>query len=393
MRETDIVGIWQVAEEAARRCFRDNLLSKAVRECGSKPSGVSSLFTNSNVNVTQRRLDETPVAEFRHTDRAEETSNNSASHSMDESSSSEEALSRRSASPPLSIGMEQHANQHKFLPNGDQADKSRTLGTVVQTTCGRITYLSNSARVNDTDTTRFTEATTLTTFHDSSSTMSNSAAESPGDIVFQNDHCENVHRDLHGGGDNMHPGVRARHLPPRSMPPRTDTYTRWLASRNVTSSQHENFPSVTRDFNSASSLLPLSRFSMEVQGPLAQCHGEAADHMQNIAHDIARPQAGTASTKMDKGNPRTENLGFQQGLQEMQGYRSYGGPGTPGLSGSILDITAPHMLSNYSGAVSSFGPGGIYASFNGPLAGSPTGMRLHEYEVPSPRMVLWDFQE
>jgi hypothetical protein len=350
-----IIVVVKVAEEAARRCFRDNLVSKAVRECSKNNPALVSQFMN------QYSLP--PVD---HVPELNKSSNNSGSHSMDESSSTEEALSRRSNSPPADLDL--HSNQHRsYQAPADHIDNAlhpRQAGTVVESSCGRIAYLS-SAQMSS-----FSEpANALGSFQDTE--LPSSTSMMPAEFFSFNRGSPRASRQIVGPARPV-------------VQPRTD-YSRWLGSRPV--QDHQEF-----SLNSAVQL-PLSRFGSEVQN-------QQAGHAEFLGEG-SRQQASKLDIRI--------NLGFNQqgGLQPENaafGYRSFSGPlsspGAAGPTGSILDITQ-HGLSGYAGA----GGAGQYSTsispnntsnptgFNASLAGTPSGMRLHEYEVPSPRMVLWDFQE
>lgn len=357
-----------MAEEAARRCFRDNLVSKAVRECSkNNPALVSQFMTQYSMNPV---TDHVSIPELNRT-RGQKSSNNSASHSMDESSSTEEALSRRSNSPPADL------DHRPYQPPAGNVDQ-HTLGTVVESSCGRIAYLS-SAQMNS-----FTDSgNPLAPFPDQEP---NSTSMTPaGSDYFSFNRANgaplpNRPRQMQGG-------------PSRPLVQQRTDYTRWLASRTALPLQdHQEFP-----HNSAVQL-PMSRFGSEVQN-----QGHAEGGFLGGA-EVARPNSG--ASKLDI----RINLGFNQqgGMQENAafGYRSFSGPMASSLqsngagpTGSILDITTQHGMSGFAAAgqySSSISPNNTVnlTSFNTSLAGTPaSGMRLHEYEVPSPRMVLWDFQE
>ena len=395
----------QVAEEVARRCFRDNLLSKAVRECG-KPAALSSLFANQqamNAMHQQERLQQQQQQQHRgpdlegriHADRLEKSSNNSGSHSTEESSSTEEALSRRSVSPPVSVDLDQHPNQHHHnnrynTSSGDQlgeetAARAQQLGTVVESSCGRIAYLS-SAQMNNMEARFSTDqsAAALSSLQDAGCSM-DTPLQNSGEGFFRELH----HHAASTSGMQFPGRPRQQHQQqqqqqqlgiPRPLQSRAPDhgYTRWLATRSALPQDQEFLMT-----HPASSALPLSRFSSEV-------HAENYSQQQQGSDTARAGQSVASANKVDR-----VNLGFQQGLQEnMAGYRSFStNPLTPNTTGSILDITTPHAIAGYQ-LPNSMSPNGMLTSFSaGPLAGTSTGMRLHEYEVPSPRMVLWDFQE
>lgn len=324
------------------------------------------------------------------TDRGQKSSNNSGSHSMDESSSTEEALSRRSNSPTASAPGLENSNHHRYN-QPDHVDNMNMHGTVVESSCGRIAYLS-SAQMNEAN----MASCPLSAFPDDNSIQSGSplqalpsASGSGSEFYFRSSSdFEKACKEFRTNSPIL---SRPRQLSPASrtvLQPRTDC-TRWLQASRISA-----LPPDHQEYLNA---LPLSRFGSEVQNQLS--HNEVS-YMQGHAADASssRPQP---SSKLDI----RINLGFNQpgSLQESTfGYRSFSGPLTTsstvptGATGSILDITAQHALSGYTtGQYStSIGPNNVsLSSFNTALAGTPTGMRLHEYEVPSPRMVLWDFQE
>lgn len=393
----------QVAEGVAR-CFKDNLLSKAVRECG-KPAALSSFFANQqamNAMHQQERLQQqqrAPEPEGRmHADRLEKSSNNSGSHSTEESSSTEEALSRRSGSPPISVDLDQHPNQHHHhnrynTSSGDQfgeetAARTQQLGTVVESSCGRIAYLSSAQMSNieprfSTDQT----AAALSSLQDPVCSMA-TPLQNSGEGFFRELH----HQAASTSGMQFPGRPRQQHQQQQQQPQQQQlglarplqsrapdhSYTRWLATRNALPQDQEFLMT-----HPASSALPLSRFSSEV-------HAENYNQQQQGSEAPKAGQSVASANKVDR-----LNFGFQQGLQEnIAGYRSFStNPLTPNTTGSILDISTPHAIAGYQ-LPNSMNPNGMLTSFSaGPLAGTSTGMRLHEYEVPSPRMVLWDFQE
>ncbi|KAG0593374.1 hypothetical protein M758_1G317500 [Ceratodon purpureus] len=381
----------QVAEEAARRCFRDNLVSKAVRECSkNNPTLVSQFMNQYSLNPVHDHVSTIP--ELNHTGhdtRGQKSSNNSSSHSMDESSSTEEALSRRSNSPPADLDV--HSNHHRsYQPAPTTADHQtidnihpRLSGTVVESSCGRIAYLS-SAQMNS-----FSEsANPLASFQDGEP---NSTSMTPVGSEFFNFNRGNSNAPMTNRASRQMVG------PARPMVQQRTDYTRWLASRTALPVQdHHEFA-----LNSGVQL-PLSRFGSEVQN---QQQGNSEVGFLGSGAEVARQQASSGASKVDI----RINLGFNQqgGLPENAafGYRSFSGPlntslqsNGAGPTGSIQDITTQHALSGYAASgqySSSISPNNTVnlTSFNTSLSGTPSGMRLHEYEVPSPRMVLWDFQE
>lgn len=407
----------QVAEEAARRCFRDTLVSKAVRECSKNNPALVSQFMNQSLSMLhhQDQLQRTDGAsglpELQSiADRVQKSSNNSGSHSMDESSSTEEALSRRSNSPPAAAL--ENSNHHRYHQpassdhqNVDTMIHPRLPGTVVESTCGRIAYLS-SAQMNEATMARFAEgASPLAAFPEEQPGCNSSAplhllpaaSGSGSEYYFRNSSDFEKACKEYRPSSPILSRPRQLNLSPALavIQPRPD-YTRWLqASRSSLPQDHQEF------HNSQTSTLPMSRFSSEMQNQLNQTsHAAEVSYIQGVGADASSSRS-LASAGASKFDIRI-NLGFNQpgSLQESFGYRSFNGPLTTspmptGATGSILDITTQHTLSGYAGQYStSIGPNNVgLSTFNTALAGTPTGMRLHEYEVPSPRMVLWDFQE
>ena len=365
-------------------------MSKAVRECSkNNPALVSHIMSQYALTPVTDHISNIP--ELSHPDhtRGQKSSNNSGSHSMDESSSTEEALSRRSNSPAADVDHRSYnqapaTTEHQTMDSGHP----RLAGTVVESSCGRIAYLS-SAQMNS-----FNEPVPLASaFPDQEP---NSTSMTPAGSEFFNFNGRSANASLSNRASRQMVGS-SRPL----VQPRTD-YTRWLASRTALPVQdHQEFP-----LNSAVQL-PLSRFSNDVNQ--TQGHGGEVGAAFLGGAEVTRPNSG--GSKLDI----RINLGFNQqgGMQENAafGYRSFSGPLTSSLqsngagsgpTGSILDITTQHALSGYAAAAAAAGqyPSSVtpnntvnLTSFNSSLAGTPSGMRLHEYEVPSPRMVLWDFQE
>ncbi|XP_024390138.1 uncharacterized protein [Physcomitrium patens] len=352
----------QASEEAARRCFRDSLVSKAVRECGknNNPAFSSSQLTSHSMNIHHTDEVKSIVGDPHGANDylGQKSSNNSGlSHSMDDSSSTEETLSRRSTSPPISSDLDYQRS---------------ASGADVEDPCRRFAVVSSAQMQIEANLhSRFTEASTTlpTSFLDPAGC--NSLTTSPLSSSGSEFLCQRKSDQTLAGPHQL----------------RT-SYTRWLPPRNALAQE---------DFPNAAVQLPLSRFGSEAQNQFtAQSHAESS-FMQGS--DVTRPQPTAAASKLDI----RINLGFNHQPESLQenlnfGYRSFGGPlMSPAATGnSLLDVSAQHALSGYAGQF----PGSIInpsnvnvASYNSPLAGATAGVRLHEYEVPSPRMVLWDFQE
>lgn len=323
-------------------------------------------------------------------DGGQKSSNNSASHSMDESSSTEESLSRRSNSPPANtaaaVGNLSHRRYSASDHIGDLSVHPRLADNVVElSSCGRIAYLSS---------TQMNEANPLSAYPEDNSVspvspLQELPAVSGSELYFRN---SSEYKEFRSHSPILSRPRQLNHPASRPVPqPRSDN-ARWLQASRMSAVPHEH-----QEFLNT---LPLSRFGSEVQNQFSQTgHATEVSYMHETSDACPRPQP---SSKLDI----RINLGFNQPSSMPEctyGYRAFSGPLTTtsspvptGATGSILDITSQQALSGYtSGQYStSIGPNNVNLSgFNTTLSGTPTGIRLHEYEVPSPRMVLWDFQE
>lgn len=290
----------QVAEEAARRCFRDSLISKAVRaECGKTSPPQFMLNQALSNHVHKKSLN----------------NNSGNSNSMDESSSTEEALS---------TDMELHSNLHRYpITNIPEQD----LAEIAMENSGPLSYLSGAHM-----------EPILGSFVDPCSTVSG------------------------------------------PLKPRMD-YTRWLSSRTSALPLEDQF---------------LSRLNSEFQA----------------SETVSNSMPGSSS-KVDI----RINLGFnnqQQGASFLQesnnfGYRGFTSgplmsPNSSGNLSSLLETSTNTPLQSYNNGVQYNTSVGLMgpncnntvapATLNSPLPGTnSSAVRLHEFEVPSPRMVLWDFHD
>jgi hypothetical protein len=271
-------GCNEVAEQAAKRCFSDSLLNKAVWEC-TRPSGISPMSEITTVNFTQKEEEEEYEAPGRQDDDAfntgagsnairecrveeHESNNSGSSNSMAESSCSQEAFSR---------GSDQ---QH-------QGGRKKTNLRKVSPPCSQITYDMSSApavglRVQElrrrladsSDASPAAAATVNLNFHARTSTphdlnqvapMNLEKSSSPIDMPFtyssnNSNELENMlhllrsstrvlqHSEhLEGVGNNIAPEeFRAAAAAPTMltttpasvMQSTDDDYTKWLATRN-----------------------------------------------------------------------------------------------------------------------------------------------------------------
>jgi hypothetical protein len=313
---------------------------------------------------------------------------------MDESSSTEEALSRRSASPTSQSG--NLAANYKPSAGGQQLLQDHSSSCI-----GRLSYLS---AMSD-DTTRFScEAAAFpNSMQGEPAASSSSPFQSPADssLLFRSPECEKAYRELLASTSAQFP-ARLR----SQVAARSDNYTRWLALKNeTTTTSHEHFNALHNAAAMLQQAPNLSRFGCEVQNPVLAAQPLAEVSYMLGSSDAAPSRQQQATSAAHGANCKLDRIGtsfgYSPGLHDNStlNYRSFSAPLTLSSTstGSILDITAPHVLSNHAGqftnSVTSTN-GLLSTSFTGPVAGgNPTGIRLHEYEVPSPRMVLWDFQE
>ena len=371
----------QVAEEAARRCFSDSLVNKAVRELrknNDRSAIASGQFTNQTSISVAHRTEELTVSTLEmslHPDnialKFSPSNSGYNSHSIDNVSySSEDTLSRRSASPPVSANFE-HSNQRMYHTNN--AEKTLNMGstgTVVESSGGQMThinYLTSTQREPN-----------LSSFEEpagSSEKFNQSVA-----------------------------GPSARSVKPIA----TTDFTRWnLSARSARSQEDQQLPQ-------------LSRFGSELQfNQMAgtQSHNqEMVNHMQGS--DMDRSSQGISTSEGREVDIRID-LGFIQQAGSLQQenfeHRSFNGPlisPTPN-GNSFLDIASTTPQGNVSGyaghcpIICQYNSGHLISPPNSALhspnlpqypsapvlAGTLTGMRLNEFEAPSPRMALWDFPE
>ena len=177
--------------------------------------------------LRQRPDDAGPIADYHSGALLEKSSNNSAgSHSMDESSSTEEALSRRSASPTSQSG--NLATNYKSSAGGQQLLQDHSSSCI-----GRLSYLS---AIND-DTTRFSCEAAFPNSIQGEPASSSSPFQSPADSsLFRSAECEKAYRELLASTSAQFPArLRSR------VASRSDNHTRWLALKNETTTSQEHF--------------------------------------------------------------------------------------------------------------------------------------------------------
>ncbi|KAG0620763.1 hypothetical protein M758_4G241800 [Ceratodon purpureus] len=360
----------QMAEEAARRCFRDNMVNKAVQDLGkNNPAIVSSQLTNqTSINVAH------PTGEFVTTqemdfgpDTAQKFSHSNSgynSHSMDNSSSSEDALSNHSPSPPNSANLE-HSGEHMYQTNDaeyqSQPNQPETSGTVVERAASsQNTYELSSAQAY---LSRFQEA----------------------------GHSENSLQSIAG---------------PSVQPSSPDFMTRWLSSRSALPREEQ--------------LPQLSRFGSGMQNQSSDSQSQVHVLSKNLqGSEVNKRQA--INTTWDSKVAARFNNGFNQQAghveavslqQEIFGSRGFSGPLiSPTTSGhSVMDRISSAQsnaanLSGYAGhcpTICPYNSPNLISPRHSPLpifqspqiAGTPTGMRLlDQIEASSPQIMLWDFQK
>jgi hypothetical protein len=273
-------GMLQAAEQAAKRCFSDSLLNKAVWEC-TRPGGISPMSEITMVNFTQNEEEDEYEAPGRQDDDAfnmgagsnairecrveEHDSNNSgASNSMAESSCSQEAFSR--GSDQQHQGGRKKTNLQKVSPPCSQItydmSSAPAVGLRVQELCRRLADSSDASAA--------AAATVNLNFHARTSTphdlnqvvpMNLENNSSPIDMPFtyssnnSNELEDMLHllrpstrvlqhsEHLEGGGNNIAPEefraaadaaapTMLTTTPVSVMQSTNDDYTKWLAARN-----------------------------------------------------------------------------------------------------------------------------------------------------------------
>lgn len=283
-----------MAEEAARRCFRDSLISKAVRaECGKNngqaPFAQSQFMSSMDPNSyhVQKKS------------RIRNSYNNSGnSNSMDDSSSTEEAS--------LSNDMD---SLHSNLPRYPMTNIPEQDLTAMETSYAQI---------------------------------------------------------LQSNSEFIEPGSTSGPLKPRM------DYTRWLSSRTsalpleyqflnrLNPSEFQGDQTVSNSSNKLDIRINLQH-GFNNQTVLQESSSNFGYTNRSFTGPLMSP-----STLLDAGNTPLQgyhNMNAQPGQQFTPGLIS---PNNPANS------TSPALATS----------------------ANPTAVRLHElYEVPSPRMVLWDFHD
>ncbi|KAH9533718.1 hypothetical protein CY35_18G066900 [Sphagnum magellanicum] len=273
-------GCNEAAEQAAKRCFSDSLLNKAVWEC-TRPGGISPMSEITMVNFTQNEEEDEYEAPGRQDDDAfnmgagsnairecrveEHDSNNSgSSNSMAESSCSQEAFSR--GSDQQHQGGRKKTNLQKVSPPCSQItydmSSAPAVGLRVQELCRRLADSSDASAA--------AAATVNQNFHARTSTphdlnqvapMNLENNSSPIDMPFtyssnnSNELEDMLHllrsstrvlqhsEHLEGGGNNIAPEefraaaaaaapTMLTTTPVSVMQSTNDDYTKWLATRN-----------------------------------------------------------------------------------------------------------------------------------------------------------------
>ncbi|CAM6040086.1 unnamed protein product [Sphagnum compactum] len=335
-------GCNEAAEQAAKRCFSDSLLNKAVWEC-TRPGGISPMSEITTVNFTQNEEEEEYEAPGRQDDDAfnmgagsnairecrveEHDSNNSgSSNSMAESSCSQEAFSR--GSDRQHQGGRKKTNLHKVSPPCSQItydmSSAPAAGLRVQELCRRLADPSDASAAA-------AAATVNLNFHARTSTpydlnqvvpMNLEKSSSPIDMPFT--YSSNNSNEL----ENMLHLLRSS--------------TRVLQhSEHLEGGGNNIAPEESR----AAAVTPAFSFS----GLLTPTPNSAAASSQLMSSLYADPVSSSSMT-----------------------------------GGSFANFSGP--LFNFSGPLT---------NFSGPLAQTHTGGKLQDYaDLSSPRMVqLWDYHE
>ncbi|CAM6015792.1 unnamed protein product [Sphagnum balticum] len=441
-------GCNEAAEQAAKRCFSDSLLNKAVWEC-TRPGGISPMSEITMVNFTQNEEEEEYEAPGHQDDDAfnmgagsnaireyhveEHDSNNSgSSNSMAESSCSQEAFSR--GSDQQHQGGRKKTNLRKVSPPCSQItydmSSAPAVGLRVQELCRRLADSSDASAA--------AAATVNLNFHARTSTshdlnqvapMNLEKSSSPIDMPFtyssnNSNELENMlhllrsstrvlqHSEhLEGGGNNIAPEeFRAAAAPtmltttPVSIMQSTDDdYTKWLATRNHGGiSQQALHVSGTQNIQPHNLTHP--RFNPQLnlhknQPIMGQVQGMNMGQDQDS--EIGN-QASTADAEVQTATDHHESESFNSSVTPAF---SFSGP-TPNsaaapsqlMSSLYVDPVSSSSMTggsfaNFSGPLFNFS--GPLTNFSGPLAQTHTGGKLQDYpDLSSPRMVqLWEYHD
>ncbi|CAK9868378.1 unnamed protein product [Sphagnum jensenii] len=401
-------GCNEVAEQAAKRCFSDSLLNKAVWEC-TRPSGISPMSEITIVNLTQKEEEEEYEAPGRQDDDAfntgagsnairecrveeHESNNSGSSNSMDESSCSQEAFSR--GSDQQHQGGRKKTNLGKVSPPCSQItydmSSAPAVGLRVQELCRRLADSSDASAP--------AAATVNLNFHARTSTphdlnqvapMNLEKSSSPIDMPFtyssnNSNELENMlhllrsstrvlqHSEhLEGVGNNIAPEefraaaaaaapTMLTTTPVSVMQSTDDDYTKWLATRN-----HGG----------------ISQQALHVSGT------------QNIRpYNFTHPRFNT-QLNLHKNQPI---MGQAQGMNMGQDQDSEIGNQASTADAALMSSLYVDPVSSSSMTGGSFANfSGPLFNFSGPLAQTHTGGKLQDYaDLSSPRMVqLWDYHD
>jgi hypothetical protein len=242
---------------------------------------------------------------------------------MDESSSTEEALSRRSASPTSQSG--NLAANYKPSAGGQQLLQDHSSSCI-----GRLSYLS---AMSD-DTTRFScEAAAFpNSMQGEPAASSSSPFQSPADssLLFRSPECEKAYRELLASTSAQFP-ARLR----SQVAARSDNYTRWLALKNetTTTTSHEHFNALHNAAAMLQQAPNLSRFGCEVQNPVLAAQPLAEVSYMLGSSDAAPSRQQQATSAAHGANCKLDRIGtsfgYSLGLHDNSSalnYRSFSAP-------------------------------------------------------------------
>ncbi|CAK9211007.1 unnamed protein product [Sphagnum troendelagicum] len=400
-------GCNEVAEQAAKRCFSDSLLNKAVWEC-TRPSGISPMSEITIVNLTQKEEEEEYEAPGHQDDDAfnmgagsnairechveeHESNNSGSSNSMAESSCSQEAFSR--GSDQQHQGGRKKTNLGKVSPPCSQItydmSSAPAVGLRVQELCRRLADSSDASAP--------APATVNLNFHARTSTphdlnqvapMDLEKSSSPIDMPFT--YSSNNSNEL----DNM------LHL---------------LRSSTRVLQHSEHLEGVGNNIAPEEFRAAAAAPTMLTTTPVSVMQSTDDDYTKWLAtrsHDAAvvlRSEQIIPQHPMQ--NPAAADPPLQQTATDHHESESFNSSVTPTFSFSGLLTPSPNsaaassqlMSSLYVDPVpSSSMTGGSFANFSGPLfnfsgplAQTHTGGKLQDYaDLSSPRMVqLWDYHD
>ncbi|CAK9212259.1 unnamed protein product [Sphagnum jensenii] len=394
-------GCNEVAEQAAKRCFSDSLLNKAVWEC-TRPSGISPMSEITTVNLTQKEEEEYEAPGRQDDDafntgagsnairecRVEEheSNNSGSSNSMAESSCSQEAFSR--GSDQQHQGGRKKTNLRKVSPPCSQItydmSSAPAVGLRLQELCRRLADSSDASAA--------AAATVNLDFHARTSTphdlnqvapMNLEKSSSPIGMPFT--YSSNNSNEL----ENMLHLLRSS--------------TRVLQHSEHLEGVGNNIAPEEFRAAAAAAAAPTMLTTTPVNSEIGN-QASTADAAVVLRSEQIIPQHPMQ-------NPTGADPPLQQTATDHHESESFNSSVTPTFSFSGLLTPTPNsaaassqlMSSLYVDPVSSSSmTGGSFANFSGPLfnfsgplAQTHTGGKLQDYvDLSSPRMVqLWEYHD